>query len=168
MSVAPVKDTRKQSAPAPDFLPLQGTDYVECCRSHRAARRLPDDVHRPRLGDRDPDEDQERLSAGHALGRADLSELDPEKTAAGLIHVTPALRSSVADIRRSVALVRDSAQSLDLASLAITVNIVDSLTTVMVISVPFARKDATVVQEKAQALQTALRSAGLGFYRLGL
>ena len=65
-------------------------------------------------------------------------------------------------------LVRDSAQSLDLPSLAITVNIVDSLTTVMVISVPFARKDATVVQEKAQALQTALRSAGLGFYRLGL
>jgi 4-cresol dehydrogenase (hydroxylating) flavoprotein subunit len=103
-----------------------------------------------------------------ALGQADLSRLDPEATAAGLIHVTPALRSSVADIRRSVALIRKSAQSLDLPDLAITVNIVDSLTTVMVISVPFAREDAAVAQEKAQGLQTAVRNAGLGFYRFGL
>jgi 4-hydroxyphenylpyruvate dioxygenase len=29
MSIAPARDTRKQSASTPDFLPLQGTDYVE-------------------------------------------------------------------------------------------------------------------------------------------
>jgi len=103
-----------------------------------------------------------------ALGRADVSVLDPEKTSAGLIHVTPAIRSSASEIQCIVTLVGDAGQSLNLPPLAMTVNIVDSLTTVVVISVPFPQRDAKHSQEKARALAKLLRNAGIGFYRLGL
>jgi len=103
-----------------------------------------------------------------ALGRADLSVIDPEKTAAGLIHITPALRSCPVEIEKIVELVRQSGDSLSLPSLAITVNIVDSLTTILVLSIPFHQKDAGIVQERARALLNILRKAGIGFYRMGI
>ncbi len=103
-----------------------------------------------------------------AFGQADLSVVDPEKTAAGLIHITPALRSCPTEIEKTVELVRQSGDSLGLPSLAITVNIVDSLTTVLVLSIPFHRKDSAIVQGHARALLNVLRKAGIGFYRMGL
>jgi len=103
-----------------------------------------------------------------ALGKADVSVLDPEKTEAGLIHVTPAVRSSAPEIERILSLLQKATQELDLAPLAMTVNVVDSLTTVLVISVPFVQGHADLAQQKARRLQGILRKAGVGFYRLGL
>lgn len=103
-----------------------------------------------------------------ALGKADVSILDPEKTQAGLIHVTPCVRSSASEIERAVSLVQGTARDLGMEPLAMTVNVVDALTTVMVISVPFVRGESRCAQQKARKLQAALRKAGVGFYRLGL
>lgn len=103
-----------------------------------------------------------------ALGKADLTILDPEKTKAGLIHVTPAVPSSATEIGKALRLVESTAQELDLWPLAITVNVVDSLTTVMVISVPFIKTQAAPAHKKAQKLWRVLSGAGLHPYRLGL
>jgi hypothetical protein len=103
-----------------------------------------------------------------ALGKADLKVLDPEKTNAGLIHVTPAVPSTATEIRKALRLIESTAQELDLSPLAVTVNVVDSLTTVVVISVPFIKTQGALVHEKAQKLWHALSGAGIHPYRLGL
>jgi 4-cresol dehydrogenase (hydroxylating) len=103
-----------------------------------------------------------------ALGKADLTVLDPEKTKAGLIHVTPAVPSSATEIGNAVRLLESTARELDLWPLAVTVNVVDSLTTVMVISVPFIKSRAAAALRKAQKLWQVFSRAGLRPYRLGL
>jgi len=102
-----------------------------------------------------------------ALKRADLTCLDPEKTKAGLIHITPAVATSRREIQRALSVVQNAAKSLALEPLPITVNVVNSRFSVLVISLPFKRPDLSVHQ-KAAILQTALRSAGFRPYRLGL
>lgn len=103
-----------------------------------------------------------------ALGKADVTALDPEKTEAGLIHITPAISSSASEIERVVTLLENTADDLDLKPLPITVNMVDSLTTVMVVSLPFVKSEAATAQKKARSIWRALSQAGLRPYRLGL
>jgi 4-cresol dehydrogenase (hydroxylating) len=103
-----------------------------------------------------------------ALGKADLTVLDPEKTNAGLIHVTPAVPSFAIEIGNAVRLLESTAREINLGPLAVTVNMVDSLTTVMVISVPFIKTQAALAHQKAQKLWRAFSRAGLRPYRLGL
>jgi 4-cresol dehydrogenase (hydroxylating) len=103
-----------------------------------------------------------------ALGKADVTVLDPEKTNAGLIHVTPAVPSSATEIGNALRLIESTARELGLQPLALTVNVVDSLTTVIVISVPFIKTEAAPAHIKAQKLWRALSGAGIHPYRLGL
>jgi len=102
-----------------------------------------------------------------ALKKADLTHLDPEKTKAGLIHITPAVASSRCEIHRALTVVQNTAKSLALEPLPITVNIVNARLSVLVISLPFKRPDRSAHQ-KAAILQDALRCAGFRPYRVGL
>jgi hypothetical protein len=102
-----------------------------------------------------------------ALKKADVNCLDPEKTRAGLIHITPAVISSSKVITRALSIVKETAQSLGLEPLPITVNVVSPQFSVLVISLPFKRPDGSAHQ-KAGTLQAALTRAGFAPYRVGL
>jgi hypothetical protein len=94
--------------------------------------------------------------------------MDPESTGAGLIHVTPAVDSSLGEIQRCLSIVERSADSIGLGELPITVNIVDQILTVLVVSVGFPANSALSFRRKARALEQNLLEAGIHPYRIGV
>jgi 4-cresol dehydrogenase (hydroxylating) len=129
---------------------------------------------------RSPVEQLQQLASGYpsnlaipgvewsALGTATPGATDPEGTGAGLIHVTPAVGSSVGAIGHALELIEDARFDLQLGNLPVTVNVVDLQTTVMVISVSFAASEAEHAKRKARKLEERLQRGGLRPYRIGL
>jgi 4-cresol dehydrogenase (hydroxylating) len=106
--------------------------------------------------------------AWSALGTARPGRANAEDPHVGLIHVTPAVPSSAASIREALSLVHGSARTLGLGDLPVTVNIVDQVKSVLVISVSFPAAQASAAKTKARALEQRLDQAGLKPYRIGL
>jgi 4-cresol dehydrogenase (hydroxylating) flavoprotein subunit len=103
-----------------------------------------------------------------ALGTANPKQSDPEATGAGLIHVTPATRSSTEEILRVISAIEQNASRLDLESLPMTVNVVDQLTTVIIVSIGFPANAAKRFKDKARKLEARLFEMGVTPYRIGL
>jgi len=103
-----------------------------------------------------------------ALGTANPQQCDPEKTGAGLIHVTPSTSSSASAIQRAVLAIKEGAGRLGLGPLPMTVNVVDQCTTVVIVSIGFPLREASKFRAKARKLEAHLRQAGLMPYRIGL
>ena len=103
-----------------------------------------------------------------ALGKSDIHCSDPELTDAGLIHITPSVASSTAEIQRVLRVVDETSQRLGLSSLPMTVNVVDQIFSVIVISVGFPKTEAAAFRRKARQLEAALRTAKVMPYRIGL
>jgi hypothetical protein len=103
-----------------------------------------------------------------ALGTANPAQRDPEATRAGLIHITPAAKSSAEDILRVVSAVEQNASRLGLPTLPMTVNAVDQCTTVVIVSIGFAASAAKSAKLKARKLEQKLRDLGILPYRIGL
>jgi 4-cresol dehydrogenase (hydroxylating) len=103
-----------------------------------------------------------------ALGTANPQQRDPEKTGAGLIHVTPSTSSSSSAIQRAVLTINEGAGRLGLGRLPLTVNLVDQCTTVVIVSIGFPAREASKFRSKARKLEAYLRQAGVMPYRIGL
>ena len=103
-----------------------------------------------------------------ALGTATPGIADPENTGAGLIHVTPAVGSSVDAIKQALQLIQNAGLDLQLGNLPVTVNVVDLQTTVLVISIAFAAIESEHAKQKARKLEERLHQDGLHPYRIGL
>jgi 4-cresol dehydrogenase (hydroxylating) len=103
-----------------------------------------------------------------ALGTSNPQQRDPEKTGAGLIHVTPSTSSSASAIRRAVSVIEEGARTLGLRNLPMTVNVIDQCTTIVIVSIGFPAREASKFRSKARSLEAHLRQSGLMPYRIGL